>query len=144
MKDALVLKEDHFIDDWDQKRLKEVSRELRDCAKSGGIVLAAMEENTCIGFTSVLPERFGSRNQYAEMPLCHVDQRFRGKGIGRELFNRTCEIARARGIEKLYLSTHPSVESQGFYRAVGCVTAEEINPDILAREPLDIQLEKCL
>lgn len=142
--DVLILKEEQFIDDWDQARLKEVSMELHDCAKRGGIVLGAFDGDICIGFTAVLPDRFGSRHQYAEMTLCHVDQHYRGFGIGRALFQRTCRIAKARGIEKLYLSTHPSVETQGFYRSVGCVQAREINPEILAREPLDIQLEKHL
>ena len=140
----LIEKEDHFIDDWDQQRLARESQYLRDCAARGGIVVGAFQDDTCIGFTSIQPDRFGSRMQYAEMTMCHVTRLLRGQGIGKKLFNFSCEVAKSRGIENLYLSTHPSIESQGFYRSVGCVLAQEINPEILAREPLDIHMEKHL
>ena len=140
----LIQKEDHFIDNWDQAKLASVSAYLRGCAQRGGIVVGAFAGETCIGFTAIEPDRFGSHGQYVELSYCHVTRENRGKGIGRQLFSRACQIARAQGIQKLYLSTHPAVESQGFYRAVGCVLAEEINPEILAREPLDLQLELTL
>ena len=140
----LIEKEDHFIDVWDESRLIEVAGELRDCAQAGGIVLGAFETKKCIGFSSILPDRFGSRDQYCELTLCHVTEELRGKGIGREIFRRICAIAKSKNTEKLYLSTHPSIETQAFYRAMGCVLAEEVNPEILSREPLDIQLEKSL
>jgi N-acetylglutamate synthase-like GNAT family acetyltransferase len=140
----LVQKEDSFIDDWDPQKLKEVTTYLRDCAKRGGVIVGAFMEEKCIGFTSIEPDTFGSDKQYAELTYCHITREIRGNGIGRELFHQTCTFAKNQDIKKLYLSTHPSIESQGFYASVGCVLAEEINPVILAREPLDIQLEKHL
>ena len=140
----LVEKQDYFIDSWDESRLIEVTEELRECAQNGGIVLGAFDGEKCIGFSSILPDRFGSRDQYCELTLCHVTKELRGNGIGREIFRRICAIAKSQEIERLYLSTHPSIETQAFYRAMGCVLAEEINEDILSREPLDIQLELCL
>lgn len=140
----LIQKEDHFIESWGEKKLIETSRYLRDCTERGGIVLGAFQDSACIGFVSIEPNRFGSYQQYRELTFCHVTSQLRGQGIGKQLFNRSCALARQSGIKSLYLSTHPAVETQAFYQAMGCVLAEEVNPEILAREPLDIQLEKHL
>ena len=44
----------------------------------------------------------------------------------------------------LYISAHPSKESQAAYRSLGCVEAEEINKAIAENEPFDIQMEYVL
>lgn len=140
----LIEKEDRFIDTWDAERLVSTSRYLRECAEREGIVVGAFQDTTCIGFVSIEPNRFGSRQQYTELTYCHVTRDLRHNGIGKQLFNKAAAVARHREIEKLYLSTHPAVETQAFYQAMGCVQAEEINEEILAKEPLDIQLEYLL
>ena len=52
--------------------------------------------------------------------------------------------ARERGAEKLYISAHSAVETQAFYRAMGCVEAEEYQPAHVEQEPYDCQLECAL
>ena len=52
-----------------------------------------------------------------------------------------CEEARLLGADKLYISAHSSKESQAAYRAFGCTPAEEINANLVAEEPFDVQLE---
>ena len=52
-----------------------------------------------------------------------------------------CEEARRLGADKLYISAHSSKESQAAYRALGCSFAEEINEELAAAEPFDVQLE---
>ena len=49
--------------------------------------------------------------------------------------------ARDRGAQKLYISAHSAIESQAFYRAMGCVEAHTYNPAHVAAEPFDCQLE---
>jgi len=48
------------------------------------------------------------------------------------------------GAEKLYISAHSSVESQAFYRSMGCAEAEEYNARHVELEPCDCQLEYLL
>ena len=43
--------------------------------------------------------------------------------------------------KKLYISAHSAVESQAFYKAMGCVEAEEYNAEHVEKEPYDCQLE---
>jgi GNAT superfamily N-acetyltransferase len=140
----LKTKSDSFIDDWGLPKRKEFATYLQEVAERDGIVYAAFDNQRCIGFASVEPQLFGSENQYLELTTCHVDRRWRGKGIGRALFTRVCHAAKTRGAIKLYISSHPSIETQAFYRSMGCLLAQEINSEILAREPLDIHLEKHL
>ncbi|MBN2220342.1 MAG: GNAT family N-acetyltransferase [Kosmotogaceae bacterium] len=141
---SFVCIHDEFIDDWDSEKKVEVVQRLRSCMESGGFVAGAFLQNSIVGFASVENSFFGSENQYLEMPFMHVSRELRGKGIGRKLFALCCENAKKRGARKLYISTHPSIESQGFYESLGCLPASEINEEIYSREPFDIQLEFSL
>ena len=79
------------------------------------------------------------------VPWSHVEQlRKSGRKAGRVLFELAKAWAKARGAKKLYISAHSSVESQAFYKAVGCQDAAEINPEHAAREPHDRQMECVL
>ena len=68
----------------------------------------------------------------------------RGKGIGKRLFLAAGKWAKEHGAEKLYISAHSAVETQGFYRAMGCVEAQEYNQTHVEAEPYDCQLEYSL
>ena len=65
----------------------------------------------------------------------------RGKGIGRKLMDAVKEWAKEKRAKKLYISAHSSVESQAFYRAVGCREAAEYSRPHVEKEPCDCQLE---
>ena len=64
-----------------------------------------------------------------------------GKGIGRTLFLAAKEWAKQKGAKKLYISAHSAVESQAFYKSMGCVEAEVYNQKHVEDEPYDCQLE---
>ena len=83
----------------------------------------------------------GSRAQYMDLSHLYVSQELRGRGIGARLFSLAKQFARGHEAEKLYLSAHSAVESQAFYRAMGCVEAEEYDPAHVKAEPYDCQLE---
>jgi ribosomal protein S18 acetylase RimI-like enzyme len=142
--DTLEQKEDHFIDHWNDEKKQQVIESLKQCIEGNGRVVGAYENGLLIGFANIEGLLFGSEKKYAELPFIHVSNDKRGSGIGRMLFERCCEEARKLGAHKLYIAAHPSIETQHFYQRLGCTLAAEINPDILAKEPLDIQLEKQL
>lgn len=137
-------KADSFIDHWDDVKKQQVIRDLQLCAQAGGRVVAAIAAGRIIGFANVESTRFGSSQEYVELPYIHVSNEFRKRGIGAQLFARACAEARELQAKKLYIAAHPSVETQHFYRAVGCTYAAEVNQQIYAREPLDIQMEYVL
>ena len=138
------LKSDHFIDDWDDNKKAQVICDLRTCILEGGKVIGAFEGEDLAGFANIESCLFGSKMEYIELPYIHISSERRGYGIGKKLFEKCCEEAKRLGASKLYIAAHPSVESQGFYKAMGCREAVEINEKIWSREPLDIQLEIIL
>ena len=70
----------------------------------------------------------------------HVSREHRHQGIGRALFCRALDEARARGAKRLYISACSSKETIAFYRAMGCVPAEDVLRELAEEEPCDLQL----
>lgn len=95
------------------------------------------------GFASVEGAPLGKDGVYRDLTSIHVSEEFRGRGWGRKLFDCAKGWAKAHGAEKLYISSHSAVESQAFYRAMGCTDALERIQEHVQKEPLDRQLE-CL
>ncbi len=140
--DAWVIRDDPFIDDWSGEDLEALVRCLRHTARAGGLVYGALDPCGALkGLCSVEAEPVGSRGQYLDLSCLHVSQELRGQGIGRRLFLYAADWARAKGAEKLYISSHSAAETQAFYRGLGCVDAEEIQRAHVEREPFDCQLE---
>lgn len=109
-----------------------------------GFVYGAFFGGVLKGFVSVEPELFGGVQKYVDLSSIHVSQDMRGRGIGRALFLAAKEWAKAHGALKLYISAHSAVESQAFYKAMGCVEAEVYNQAHVEKEPYDCQLECVL
>jgi GNAT superfamily N-acetyltransferase len=142
--DRYSYKDDYFIENWDEQKKIEVIRILQRCIDEGGIVVGAYVDGKLIGFANIENTFFGKKREYIELPFIHVSNEYRGRGIGKKLFTFCCEKAKAKGAKKLYIGAHPSEESQNFYKAMGCILAEEVNQKICEKEPLDLQLEFIL
>lgn len=139
-----VIREDPFIDDWSEEDYQFLLQCLQNTVDTGGVVYGAFEDGQLKGFTSVEAQPLGSRNQYLDLSSIHVSEDMRGRGIGTELFSLACSWAREHGAKKLYISAHSAVETQCFYRAQGCVEAEEYNQEHVKKEPYDCQMEYAL
>ena len=133
------IQSDPFIDQWDEADYRQMILWLRHTVCSGGVVYAALEQGCLKGFASVEGTFFGCG--YLDLSHLHVSQESRRKGIGRTLFFLCARWAKEKGAKKLYLSTHSAVETQAFYRALGCVWAKEPDPRHIEKEPYDCQLE---
>lgn len=136
-----VIKGDPFIDDWDDKDFAFLVECLQNTVKTGGLLYGAFADGKLKGFVSVENELFGSEKQYVDLTSIHVSQDMRGLGIGRRLFEAAKEFGRKKGAKKLYISAHSAVETQAFYKAMGCVEALEYEERHVAKEPFDCQLE---
>lgn len=143
-KGVWVIKPDPFVDDWSEQDYEVLVQCLKNTVRIGGAVLGAFLDGKLKGFASVEKEPLGSKGQYRDLTCIHVSQDVRGHGIGKRLFLMASEFAREKGGEKLYISAHSAVETQAFYRAMGCVEAEEYSEEHVKREPYDCQMEKVL
>lgn len=135
---SLLRRVDKFTESWQEEKLVEVSRYLRETAKKGGIVYAAYSGKHVIGFTCIENYMFEG---YINLPYIHIDHRYRGRGVGKELLLFIGLEALMKAAKYLYISAHPAVESQAFYERMGCKLVSNVNKKLLEVEPLDIQLE---
>lgn len=136
-----VVKSDPFVDDWSEEDYRFLVACLKNTVRTGGFVCGAFCDGRLKGFTSVEPDFFGGGQRYLDLSCIHVSEDMRGLGIGRKLFHKAMEWAGKKGARKLYISAHSAVESQAFYRAMGCVEAEVYNRQHVEKEPYDCQLE---
>lgn len=139
-----VIRRDPFVDDWTADDYDTLVRCLKNTAATGGLVCAAFLDGALKGFVSVEAMPLGSAGQYLDLSSLHVSEELRRMGIGRALFSIAKDFARERGAKKLYISSHSAVESQAFYRSMGCVDALEPDAEHAKREPYDCQLECAL
>ena len=79
-----------------------------------------------------------------DLAAIHVSQDMRGSGIGSCLLGKAKEWAKEKGAKKLYISAHSAVESQAFYKKMGCMEAKLYKQEHVEAEPFDCQLEVLL
>ena len=139
-----VIKSVPFIDDWSEADYQTLVACLKNTVSIGGFVYAAFYDGKLKGFVSVEPELFGEEQKYLDLSSIHVSEDMRGQGIGKSLFGLAKEWAKNKGAKKLYISAHSAVESQAFYKAMGCVEAQVYNQKHAEAEPCDCQLECVL
>jgi N-acetylglutamate synthase-like GNAT family acetyltransferase len=137
----LLIREDAFSNNWDLKALELLVCDLRKEKQKGSYIVGKIEDNKLFGYACLRLEMFGSKDQYVQLQGLHVTKDYRGKGLGKELFLLCAEKAMKEGVKKLYISAHPSYETQMFYKELGCKLAEEKNVKLQKLEPNDIQLE---
>ena len=132
---------DPFVDDWTKEGRAAVVRTLQETARTGGLVTAAFAEGRLVGFAAVAAQPIGKRREYLDLLEMHVSAEWRRRGVGRRLFLEAAAWARERGAQRLYISAHSAVETQVFYRSLGCIDAVWQDRRHLAKEPFDCQLE---
>ena len=140
-KGTWVIKSAPFIDDWSEGDYQTLVACLKNTLLTGGFVYAAFWDGQLKGFVSVESTLFGGSQKYLDLTSIHVSEDMRGHGIGKKLFYAAKKWASQNGAKKLYISAHSAVESQSFYKAMGCVEAQVYNQMHVEAEPNDCQLE---
>ena len=130
-----------FVDDWTEDDYRVLISCLKNTVSSGGFVYGAFRDGKLKGFVSVESDWFGGEYEYLDLSSIHVSEDLRKNGIGRVLFLAAKEWAIKKGAKKLYISAHSAVESQAFYKSMGCVEAKLVNKRHVKEEPFDCQLE---
>ena len=130
-----------FVDDWTESDYAILIDCLKNTVRTGGFVYAAFNDGILKGFASVESGLFGGEQKYLDLSSIHVSEDMRGTGIGKKLFNAAKDWANKHGAKKLYISAHSAVETQAFYKAMGCTEAQVYNQKHTEAEPFDCQLE---
>lgn len=153
---AWVVQDAPFVDHWSESDYQFLIDCLKNTLRTGGLVYGSFcaqpyAEDVCRrsgactlkGFVSVESTLFGGAQGYLDLSSIHVSEDMRGKGIGKTLFHTAKDWARKKDAKKLYISSHSAIETQAFYKAMGCVDAQVYDQRHVAQEPYDRQLE-CL
>lgn len=133
-----------FVDDWSDADYIYLAECLKNTVKQGGAVIGVFIGDKLKGFASVEGKPIGSQMQYIDLTSIHVSADCRGMGIGKKLFEVAADHARRLGGKKLYISSHSAVETQEFYKKMGCCEALEYSAYHVKQEPCDCQLEYVL
>lgn len=136
-----VIRDIAFIEQWSDDDYAHLLDSLRHTLSRGGWIGGAFEDDRLIGFASVEGVFFGEQGEYLQLSNLHVSFESRRKGTGKALWKEAASWARRAGAGKLYISAHSAVESQAFYRMMGCTEAVWVHPDLAEAEPCDCQLE---
>lgn len=136
-----IIKDDPFIDDWNENDYQILVSCLKNTVITGGLVYAAFYNDVLKGFISVESKLFDEIQKYLDLSSIHVSEDMRNMGIGTALFLEAKKWAKEHGAKKLYISAHSAVESQLFYHKMGCVEATVYNQSHVEAEPYDCQLE---
>jgi GNAT superfamily N-acetyltransferase len=117
-------------------------KKLIDTVHTSGDAFGAYDEdNRLLGFGTVNRMGFGQHHAYALLDQLFITSELRGKGIGKQLFLLCADRARSWACDKLYICAGSAEETIGFYEALGCVDAEEVNQTFYDSDPRDLQLE---
>jgi predicted N-acetyltransferase YhbS len=116
-------------------------REVERYVEAGGTALGAFDGDRLVGLGVVVPNL---RPGTAQLAWLHVTAGRRDAGIGRRLCEALEGIARVAGDDRIVVSATPSQHTVGFYRRRGYRVMAEPLPELFAREPEDVHLEKRL
>ncbi len=138
----LVLRPEFYdMSGWPNGEAEQYGPILDDCFDRGGSFLGAFDDDVLVGM-SVLEEKFiGQDGDQLQLTFLHVGRAYRKQGLGKTLFDQAVQDARARGAKRLYVSATPSENTINFYFHLGCVLAEEPDPELYKLEPYDIHLD---
>lgn len=139
-----VIKDISFIDDWNEEEYLLLVKYLTNTLKTKGVVYGAFFNNELKGFASVEYGFIDEAKEYFDLSSLHVSRDMRGFGIGKTLFDMSAKWAKKSGAKKLYISSHSAVETQKFYKYMGCKEALVYNAKHVENEPCDCQLEYLL
>lgn len=139
-----VIQENPFIDDWSSQDLKQLLEEIKEIHRQGGLVEGAFIDGKLKGFVVVSSQLLNEHLDYADLVHLYVSKDYRGQKIGTQLFLIAQNYALTLGAKKLYISLHSALETQLFYRCLGCVEATFLSRFHIEKEPYDCQLEYTL
>ena len=115
---------------------------LKGTILSGGNAFGAFKSNDrLLGFATITSEFFGEKFNYILLDQLFISLEHRNRGIGKKLFTLCVDSARTWEADKIYICAGSAEETIGFYFAIGCKEALEINRELYEGDTRDYQLE---
>lgn len=129
-----VLVEMPYVEDWTLEKKRSVAKDI--CSKEY-ISYIALDDDKVVGFIGLKKQLVGD---YMILDMMHTSAEYRGKGLGRKLFELGRETARKAGAKALYILACSSEETIAFYKAMGAAVTKDTIKEIEEDEPCDLQM----
>lgn len=129
-----VLVDMPYVEDWSLEKKRSVAK---DISSKEYISYVALDDGKVVGFIGLKKQLFGD---YMILDMMHTSAEYRGKGLGRKLFELGKDAARKAGAKALYISACSSEETIAFYKAMGAVVTKDTIKEIEEDEPCDLQM----
>lgn len=126
---------------WPPGQQQADTLQFEDCFDRGGWFHGCFDQGRMVAIVILENRFFGSTRDTLQLRFLHVDRRFRGQGLGAQLFQAAAEEAWQRGAQCLYVSATESRNTVDFYLRQGCGLVHAPDPVLFALEPEDIHLE---
>lgn len=129
-----VLVDMPYVEDWSLEKKRSVAK---DISSKEYISYIALDDGKVVGFIGLKKQLVGD---YMILDMMHTSAEYRGKGLGRKLFELGKDAARKAGAKALYISACSSEETIAFYKAMGAVVTKDTIKEIEEDEPCDLQM----
>ena len=138
----LVLKPDPYdVKGWPPGEAEKYTPLLIDCFDRGGWFYGLFDGSALAGVAILDSKTIGHNLDQLQLKFLHISRAYRGRGLGRQLFECARAKASEMGAKRLYISATPSENTVNFYLSLGCTLAGELDPELFVLEPEDIHLE---
>ena len=134
----------HECPTWNPRQLEELQLRFRSELEYGGVAIGGYDGDRLAGFGLLGHRLFGPQRDTLTIELLYVGRPYRRRAIGTRLIHLLSREATARGAQSLYISSTETSSAVGFYRSMGSENAAEPDPEMLAKEPLDIHMVRPL
>ena len=94
-----------FVEDWDADVRREAAERMLGNLRRGYFGTSAFDGGKLVGWTFYGNELIGERKNYVELHMFHVSELYRGKGIGRRVFEASLPLVRETGAERIFILT---------------------------------------
>lgn len=142
---VLVLEKEHYdVPDWSAAEKQSRIENLQQVFDQGATFTGAFDGPKLVGMSVLDHNLVQSGDHRLNLAGLWVSHPYRGKGIGKRLFQIAAEEAQKRNAKRMYVSATPSKNTVHFYKRLGCQRAEPIDDDLFDKEPEDIHLEIIL
>ena len=142
-KDGKLVLEKEYCEVIDISEISEVIEDYIEDYNDGGMFIGTFDGGKLVGMGGISGKLIGENKDMIQLTSLWVSDKYRKKGIGRQLISMLKEKAKKLGAEKLYVSAAPSKNTVDFYRNVGFVLTTPVK-ELFESEPKDIHMDMKL
>ena len=143
VRDGKLVLEKEYREEIDISDESEVIEDYIQDYDGGGTFIGAFDGEKPVGLSGICGNLIGENKDMIQLSSLWVSNKYRKKGIGRQLIFMLKEKAKQSGAKKLYVSATPSKNTVDFYRSVGFYLTTPVK-ELFEDEPKDIHMDMLL